>query len=534
MIRNSIRTKTVIGIALIEAVLLIALILLMLGFIKETNFKALETRAESTAHLFATTVKDSFLSYDLATLETFVAEVMRNDDLVYARVITKEGQILADSKTQIPGELDRSVESVKDGIYDTRAVISEGGKTYGWVEVGFSINPILAVIANAQQWSITIASLEMILVALFSLALGRYLTNKLTTLREAANQVSRGELTTQINVKGRDEVDEVATAFNQMTDHLLSSRAQEKKLQLELLKLNESLEQKVKDRTHQLQQKNTLLENANREIQLAQQKLLSAEKHATVGVLAAGIAHEVNNPLSVVRSNIGTINTYIKLLAEALEAIKSKADQGENVSSDELAALIAKSDLSYIQDDYPELIEDTATGVTRVRDIIEQLRAFETSAEAASNSQCYLQRALQNAKNRIPTELTQGVEYSLSDDSPVDLPCREEFVTEVLAAVLMNSYQAVRNVTKPSISIALEKSGKDLAIQICDNGEGIEEAILNKVFDPFFTTRDIGAGMGLGLYKARALITAMQGSIELENNKEKGVCVTIKLPLAIT
>ncbi len=82
-------------------------------------------------------------------------------------------------KTQIPGELDRSVETVKDGIYDTRAVISEGGKTYGWVEVGFSINPILAVIANAQQWSITIASLEMILVALFSLALGRYLTNKL-------------------------------------------------------------------------------------------------------------------------------------------------------------------------------------------------------------------------------------------------------------------------------------------------------------------------------------------------------------------
>ena len=533
MIRNSIRTKTVIGIALIEAALLIALILMMLGFIKETNFKAMETRAESTAHLFATTVKDPFLSYDLATLETFVAEVMRNEDLVYARVISRDGQILADSKTQIPGDLDRSVDTVKDGIYDTRAVISEGGKTYGWVEVGFSINPILAVIANAQQWSITIASLEMILVALFSLVLGRYLTNKLSTLREAANQVSRGELTTQIHVKGRDEVDEVATAFNQMTDHLLSSRAQEKKLQLELLKLNESLEQKVKDRTQQLQQKNTLLENANREIQLAQEKLLSAEKHATVGVLAAGIAHEVNNPLSVVRSNIGTINTYIKLLADALEAIKSKVDKGETVNSDELAALIAKSDLSYIQEDYPELIQDTATGVTRVRDIIEQLRAFETSAEAATDSQCDLQRALQNAIGLIPSELTQGVLYTVSDDEPVLLPCREEFVTEVLVAVLMNSYQAVRNTSQPEITICLDKSNKDLAIQICDNGEGIKDEILNKVFDPFFTTRDIGAGMGLGLYKSRALISAMQGSIEIENGKEKGVCVTIKLPLAI-
>ncbi len=81
--------------------------------------------------------------------------------------------------------------------------------------------------------------------------------------------------------------------------------------------------------------------------------------------------------------------------------------------------------------------------------------------------------------------------------------------------------------------LRFDKSNKDLAIQICDNGEGIEDAILNKVFDPFFTTRDIGAGMGLGLYKARALITAMQGSIELENGKEKGVCVTIKLPLTI-
>lgn len=532
MIRNSIRTKTVIGIALIEAVLLIALILLMLGFIKETNFKAMETRAESTAHLFATTVKDSFLSYDLATLETFVAEVMRNDDLVYARVISKEGQILADSKTQIPGELDRSVETVKDGIYDTRAVISEGGKTYGWVEVGFSINPILAVIANAQQWSISIATLEMLMVALFSLALGRYLTNKLSTLREAANQVSRGELTTQIDVNGRDEVDEVANAFNQMTDHLLTARAQEKKLQLELLKLNESLEQKVKDRTYQLQQKNALLENANREIQLAQQKLLSAEKHATVGVLAAGIAHEVNNPLSVVRSNIGTINTYIKLLADALEAIKSKSAQSETIPADEIAALIAKSDLSYIQEDYPELIQDTATGVTRVRDIIEQLRAFETSTEAASDSQCDLQRALQNAIKRIPSELSTGVEYTVSSDAPMQLPCREEFVAEVLSAILMNGFQAVRNQNKPTLSVALDRADNELAITICDNGEGIEEDILNKVFDPFFTTRDIGAGMGLGLYKSRALISAMQGSIELENRqgKEKGVCVTIKLP----
>ncbi len=184
------------------------------------------------------------------------------------------------------------------------------------------------------------------------------------------------------------------------------------------------------------------------EIQLAQQKLLSAEKHATVGVLAAGIAHEVNNPLSVVRSNIGTINTYIKLLAEALETIKSKADKGETVSSDELAALIAKSDLSYIQDDYPELIQDTAIGVTRVRDIIEQLRAFETSAEAASSSQCDLQRALQKC-NRIVflPNLPKAFLYSVSDDAPSATYPVVKVCNRVLVAVLMNGYQAVETLT---------------------------------------------------------------------------------------
>ena len=129
-----------------------------------------------------------------------------------------------------------------------KAAIEVEGEHYGTVEVGFSIHPILNTIEEAKRWSYAIAALEMVLVAIFSYVLGRYLINKLSLLRDAAETISRGELKTQIEVKGNDEIDVVATAFNQMSSTLKATQEQEKTLAQQLRHLNEELENKVGER----------------------------------------------------------------------------------------------------------------------------------------------------------------------------------------------------------------------------------------------------------------------------------------------
>src|SRR5210317_836841 len=252
-VRNSIRVKTILGVALIEAVLLIGLVVMMLGYIKESNSIALETRAETTARLFATTAKDAVLGYDLATLYAFVNEVMTNQGLVYARVVTADGQVLAASggSEGLNPVTDSAIEEVTDGVYDTRAKVSEGGQVFAWVEVGFSTDSIELIVDKAKRWSISIVALEMALVALFSFMLGRFLTHKLSALRDAAEAIGEGDLGRRVEVQGEDEIDTVGHAFNQMTRALESSHLQMNQLTVELRELNETLEDKVRLRTYE-------------------------------------------------------------------------------------------------------------------------------------------------------------------------------------------------------------------------------------------------------------------------------------------
>jgi methyl-accepting chemotaxis protein len=285
----------------------------------------MDKRANATANLFAITVKDAVLSYDLASLNAFVDEVMKSDDILYARVLDQQGRTLTQSDTISPGELDTQASEVDDGIFDAKAPIEVNGEFFGTVEVGFSIHPILNTIEEAKRWSLAIALLEMVLVAIFSFLLGRYLINKLSLLRDAAETISRGELKAQIKVRGNDEIDVVATAFNRMSSTLKATREQEKTLEQQLRNLNEELENKVEQRTLALSEKNHLLELANHEIKAAQAKLIAAEKQASLGILASGIAHEVNNPLSIVRSNIDTLRDYIELCVSAIEHIKKES-----------------------------------------------------------------------------------------------------------------------------------------------------------------------------------------------------------------
>ena len=223
----SFRYKTIIGIAVIEALMLGLLVWNALNILTYSSENELIKRAKTTTELFALSNKDAVLSNDIATLESFVTEVLKHPGIVYARVIGRDNKILAQQgDMQIlmkPVEIDNTYSDVDDGVFDARAAIEILGGTYGWVEIGFSVDDITAAIADARRKSVTFAGIEMILTAFFSFVLGIYLTRSINRLRIGAQNISAGDLGYQIEVKGNDELAAASAAFNDMSQKLLET-----------------------------------------------------------------------------------------------------------------------------------------------------------------------------------------------------------------------------------------------------------------------------------------------------------------------
>jgi methyl-accepting chemotaxis protein len=216
----SFRYKTIIGIAVIEAVMLSLLVWNALYILTSSSERELIKKAKSTTELFAASNKDAVLSTDLATLESFIREVLNHPGIIYARVLGKNGIILAqggdDNRLAESFNPDLNYSDIEDGVFDAFAVIEEADVEYGRVEIGFSISEIESAIAETRRKSLAFAAIEMLLTAIFSLILGIYLTRAVNHLRKGAKNISEGNFGYQIKVRGRDELAEAAVAFNEM------------------------------------------------------------------------------------------------------------------------------------------------------------------------------------------------------------------------------------------------------------------------------------------------------------------------------
>ena len=222
------RTKTILGIAAIEAALLGILIYSGLGYLRDSNARQLIDRADSLAAAFVSMTKDAVLSTDLASLETFADELMKNPGMEFVRVIDGQQRVLATR-----GDLDhfarplrphRTIDEATHGVFVARKPIEEAGVTYGNVELGVSTAQIESTYQAAQRWAIGLGALEMVLVALFSFVLGTYLTRLLHRLTDGANAIADGRVGLEIPVVGRDELARTAVAFNTMSAQLAADQ----------------------------------------------------------------------------------------------------------------------------------------------------------------------------------------------------------------------------------------------------------------------------------------------------------------------
>lgn len=535
----SIRLKTILGIAIIEALLLLLLVSMTLDYLKDTNYESIKKRAESTVSLFAATASDAVLSYDLASLESLVQQVSSSQDLVYARVLSDDGEVLsqAGNVAHLSNgfNIDNRVPDVNDGVFDTYAYIDESGVIYGRVELGLDTNLLRKVIDEAMQRSAIIAAIEMGLVALFSFILGTYLTQQLKVLVRSALKVSSGNLNVNVPVKGKDEIAAVAGAFNIMIANLKEANLRRDKKEEELQELNQTLEERVLRRTQQLAEQNALLEKTNLELIQTQKRLVQTEKMASIGLLSAGIAHEINNPLSYTISNLNTLGEYAinyRTLIQEYEKFIALSDETEKQQQlEHINALCDDLDLSFMNEELEELYTDAKDGIGRVKSIVKGMQEF-SHVEKNDHMECVdINECIDHAVSAVRTAAQNKQITLLTDLQPNLLTyCSSNHISQALQNIFLNAVQASQ--VSGKVSISSQETNKQIQITVTDQGCGIAEADLNHLFDPFYTTQQVGKGVGLGLAISYGVIVdGHNGDITVKSEVGEGSCFIITIPI---
>ncbi len=270
-------------------------------------------------------------------------------------------------------------------------------------------------------------------------------------------------------------------------------------------------------------------------------KVVQAEKMASIGQLAAGVAHEINNPVGFVSSNLKSLTDYQKDLREIISAygqlmvrLSSLKDSGLDLPAIEaLAAQLRKKasdlDVDFILEDIPSLIEESREGLDRIKKIVMDLKDFSHPGEDVpkiSDLNLNLDSTLNIVWNELKYKATIHKEYS------ADLPqirCYPQQLNQVFMNILVNAAQAIEK--QGEIRIVTRETTGYAEIVISDTGQGIPKENLSKIFDPFFTSKEVGKGTGLGLNVAYNIIKKHQGTIDVQSEVGKGTTFTVRIPV---
>lgn len=272
----------------------------------------------------------------------------------------------------------------------------------------------------------------------------------------------------------------------------------------------------------------------NRTLRETQAALVQSEKLAGLGQLAAGMAHEINNPISYVANNLAVLLRDVNSLSEVLtryRAAHAELASARPELADEIDALAQSCDLSWIQQNAPTLFESSRQGLSRVRDIVRQLRDFARLDEADLD-ELDLNAAIRSTAEILGHEIqskTVTIEFALLD-SLSRITCRPAKIHQVLYNLLLNAVQACR--THGHITVrTLQESEDGVSFEVEDNGCGIDEQHLPHIFEPFFTTKPVGGGAGLGLAVSYGIVRDHGGTIDVETSVERGSTFRVRLPL---
>lgn len=330
---------------------------------------------------------------------------------------------------------------------------------------------------------------------------------------------------------------------------LKSENEEHQKTAAQLKVVNENMERCIQTRTRDLEKTNdelvheisirekaeTELEEKNRDVskaledlKQAQSTILQQEKMASIGQLAAGVAHEINNPTGFIRSNLSTLQKYLSRINEFMELQGAFFDETKTDNLSALRGAKKKLRIDYIHNDAKDLIDECLEGTDRIQKIVENLKGFsrldENKKKMANINDC-LEQTLNIVWNELKCKATVEKDYGTLPE----LLCYPMQLNQVFLNILVNASHAL--IKKGVIRIKTWIEDNVIFVAVSDTGCGIPADKISRIFEPFFTTKEVGKGTGLGLSISYDIVKKHGGSIEVESSEGKGTTFTIRLPL---
>lgn len=446
----------------------------------------------------------------------------------------------------------------------------------------------MAQIHQNTRNTILLCIVTLLVATHFGIWTARWVTNPLLKLKKAAGEIENGNLDQSITLDRRDELGSLAQSFNHMAGQLNQSFNQLKTVnaaltesEQQLQRYSQTLEEQVQERTHELS--DTL-----EQLKTTQAGLIESEKLAALGQLVAGIAHEINTPLGAIQASIGNIDYSLKrslsqipelfqiLPAHQLENFfvllelatqprqllssreerqlrrqltQSLTEQGVEHAA-KLADTLSKMGISEGLDSFavllkhPEVLsvlesayslssiransQNIQLAVERASKIVFALKAYVRQEQTGQKTKAVITDGIETVLTVYYSQIKQGVEVTRNYGSILPILCYPDELVQVWSNLIMNAVQAMHY--KGKLDIHVTQDEQQVTVQIADSGPGIPPELMDKIFAPFFTTKPMGEGSGLGLHLVRQIIEKHQGQIEVSNTS-MGAMFTVRLPI---
>jgi len=289
----------------------------------------------------------------------------------------------------------------------------------------------------------------------------------------------------------------------------------------------------TQEQVHELVLAHEALKELNGKLSQTQDKLVQSEKLASIGQLASGVAHEINNPIGYIFSNFGTLEKYLgdlfEMLAgyEAAEATLSGTPIGAT-----LKTLRERIELDFLKEDIPTLMAESKEGITRVRKIVQDLKDFSRVDAHQEWTWSNLHHGIDSTLNIVNNEIKYTAEVVKEYGTLPDVFCLPSELNQVFLNLLMNAAQSI-TAERGRITI---RTGTDLPaaavwIEVSDNGQGIAKENIGRVFDPFFTTKPVGKGTGLGLSLSYGIVKKHHGQLNVHSDAGCGATFRVTVPI---
>ena len=357
-----------------------------------------------------------------------------------------------------------------------------------------------------QRWVTVLLSASLLLAWLVAQSfLGKHVLARLQLVSKSLRKTEVGEGRFVVPVQGSDEIGAMARAVEQF---------QEDRQQLALA--NAAL---LVEKTRQEELIHKLAE--------AHSQLLQSEKLASIGQLAAGVAHEINNPVAFVNSNLGTLQGYVEDLFKTLAAYEQGEKEMSPATQQAMRELKQQIDIVYLREDVSSLLAESMSGLQRVKRIVQDLRDF-SHVDETDKQWANLESGLDSTLNVVGSALKDKAEVVKEYGNIPEIECIPSQINQVFMNLLINAGQAIEEHGHITLRTGLDD--ENVWVEIQDTGNGIPPENLDRIFDPFFTTKPVGTGTGLGLSISYGIISRHGGRIEVRSEPGQGATFKVLLP----